>query len=269
VDTIIPKLEVWIALYGLKILAAFIILVVGRWICLFVRRIIRRLLNKADLDQTIVSFVSSLAYYALLAFVLVAALSQLGIQTTSFIAVLGAAGLAIALALRGSLANFASGLLLVLFQPFEAGDYIEGAGTAGTVEEIHIFSTRLVTPDNKVVTVPNGKLMGDNIVNFSAKETRRVDFLFGVGYDDDLQKVRETLLDIVEADERVLKEPNPMIAVSELADNSVNLTVRIWTKTPDYWGVRFDTIEAAKKRFDSEGISIPFPQRDIHVYEKN
>jgi small conductance mechanosensitive channel len=204
---------------------------------------------------------------ALLTFVILAALGMLGIQTTSFIAVLGAAGLAIGLALQGSLANFAAGVLMIIFRPFKVGDYIEGAGTAGVVEEMQIFTTMLATPDNKTVIIPNAKLSADNIVNYSTKGTRRADMVFGIGYDDDIDKARDIIAKILSDDERVMEDPAVQIAVSELADSSVNFVTRAWVKSGDYWGVVFETTEAVKKRFDAEGISIPFPQRDVHVYE--
>ena len=224
-------------------------------------------MSKRNVEPTVGSFVSSLVYYALLAFVVLAALNQLGIQTTSFIAVLGAAGLAIGLALKDSLANFAAGFLMVIFNPFKVGDYIEGAGTAGTVEHIRIFTTQLVTPDNKTVIIPNAKLNADNIVNYSAKGTRRVDMVFGIGYEDDIDKATQILQELVQADKRIHKEPAPVIALSELADSSVNFIVRPWVDAKDYWNVLLEMTENVKKRFDSAGISIPFPQRDVHVYE--
>jgi small conductance mechanosensitive channel len=209
--------------------------------------------------------VGSIAYIALLAFVVVAALGQLGIQTTSFIAILGAAGLAIGLALQGSLANFAAGFLMIIFRPFKVGDFIEGAGVAGVVQAIQIFTTTLKTGDNKTIIIPNAKLSGDNIINYSAQETRRVDMTVGVAYDADLAKVKEVLNDILSKDERILSDPAPLVAVAELADSSVNLVARVWVNTADYWGVKFDATETIKNRFDAEGIGIPFPQRDIHI----
>jgi len=202
-----------------------------------------------------------------MAFIFIAALSQLGVQTTSFVAVIGAAGLAIGLALQGSLSNFAAGFLMLIFRPFKVGDYIEGAGTEGFVEETGIFTTLLKTPDNKVIIIPNAKLMSDTITNYSKKETRRVDMTFGVGYEDDLQKVRQALQNVIDQDERILKDPPPAILLAELADSSVNFFVRVWVKTPEYWNVFFDTTEKVKKQFDAEGISIPFPQRDVHLYQ--
>jgi small conductance mechanosensitive channel len=267
VSSIMPKLQELMAFYGLKIVAAVLILILGRWVSKGLRLLIQRMMRKAEVEQTIVSFVGSLSYIALLTFVVLAALNQLGIQTTSFIAIIGAAGLAIGLALQGSLANFAAGFLMIVFQPFKAGDYIEGAGVAGTVELIQIFTTRLKTPDNKTIIIPNAKLMGDNIVNYSAKDTRRVDMVIGVSYNDDLKKVREILLDLLAKDNRVLQDPEPTIGVLELADNSVNFALRPWVKTEDYWGLYFDLTESVKRRFDDEGISIPFPQRDVHVFE--
>ena len=232
-----------------------------------VRKIVKKILTKRNADPTIVSFVASITYVALMTFVVIAVLARLGIQTASFIAILGAAGLAIGFALQGSLSNFAAGFLIIVFKPYRAGDYIEGGGTAGIVEEVRMFTTRLRTPDNKVVIVPNSKMTGDNIVNYSAKDTRRVDLVFGVGYGDDLQKVKQVLQDIVSSDERILKDPAPQIAVLELADSSVNFVCRPWVKTADYWDVYFDTTETVKKRFDQEGISIPFPQTDVHLYQ--
>ena len=256
-----------VAAYGLKVLAAIAILVVGMWVAKAIRGSIRRLMEKREVDPTITRFLVSLIYIGLMVFVVLAALNQVGVQTTSFIAVIGAAGLAIGLALQGSLANFAAGFMLVAFRPFKVGDYIEGGGVAGTVEEIQIFSTRIKTPDNKVIIVPNSKIFDDAIINYSAEATRRVDLVVGVSYDADLAHVKRVLEDIVAGEERVLKEPAHQIAVSELADNSVNLVVRVWVNSPDYWGVHFALTEAVKTRFDAEGIGIPFPQRDVHVYE--
>lgn len=255
-----------LTVYGLRVIYAVVILIVGRWVAKAVTRFIRRIMSK-NVDGTVTNFVASLSYIALLAFVIIAALHQLGIQTTSFIAILGAAGLAIGLALQGSLSNFAAGVLMIIFKPFKDGDYVEGGGTAGTVEKIEIFSTQLITPDNKTVIVPNAKIMGDNIVNYSAKGTRRVDMVFGIGYDDDIDKARELIQEIIASDERILKDPAPVVVVSELGDSSVNLTTRVWSTADDYWGILFDTTEKVKKRFDAENISIPFPQRDVHMYQ--
>jgi len=256
-----------LTVYGLKVIAAAVIFIIGRWVALGVAKLIKRIMIKSKVDETLVSFVRHLSYVTLLAFVVIAALNQLGIQTASFIAVMGAAGLAIGLALQGSLGNFAAGVLMIIFKPFKVGDFIEGGGVAGTVEHIEIFTTQLKTPDNKTIIVPNAKLTGDNITNFNVKGTRRVEFLFGIGYGDDIDKARRIIKEIIDKDERVMKEPEPVIVVSELADSSVNLTVRAWTSAADYWSFYFDTIENVKKQFDNQGVSIPFPQRDVHIYE--
>jgi small conductance mechanosensitive channel len=267
VNSLLEKVYELLTVYGVKVIGAIVIFVVGRWVAKAIATFIRRLMNKSNTDPTLVSFVGNLSYVALLAFVIIAALNQLGIQTASFIAVLGAAGLAVGLALQGSLSNFAAGVLMIIFKPFKVGDYIEGAGVAGTVEEIQIFTTQLASPDNKTIIVPNSKMTSDNITNYTVKGTRRVDFVFGIGYDDDIDKARSIIEDIVKQDARVLKEPPPIIVVSELADSSVNLTMRAWTEAGDYWGFYFDTTEKVKKAFDAQGVSIPFPQRDVHLYE--
>ena len=254
-----------VAVWGLKVIAALAIFIIGRWIAMMVRRGVRSMMEKSGADPIIIGFVASIAYIGLLAFVVIAALGQLGIQTTSFIAILGAAGLAVGLALQGSLANFAAGFLMIIFRPFKVGDFIEGAGVAGVVEAIQIFTTTLKTGDNKTIIIPNAKLAGDNITNYSAKETRRVDMTVGVAYDADLSKVKNVLTDIISKESRIHADPAPQVAVAELADSSVNFVVRVWTDTADYWGVKFDITETIKNRFDEEGIGIPFPQRDIHI----
>jgi small conductance mechanosensitive channel len=261
--------RVWelITIYGLKVIAAIIILIVGRWVAIGIRKMVKRLMRKSHMDETVISFSANLTYVGLLAFVVLAALGQLGIQTTSFIAVLGAAGLAVGLALQGSLANFAAGFLMIIFRPFHVGDYIEGAGAAGTVEKIEIFTTTLKSPDNKTIIVPNAKMTGDNIINWTIKGTRRVDMVFGIGYSDDIDKAKKVIEDVLNADTRILPDPSPQIALSELADSSVNFIVRPWVKASDYWNVYFSTMENVKKAFDANQISIPFPQRDVHLYQ--
>ena len=267
IQQLLDKVYEIVTVFGVKIVGAIVVFIVGRWIAKLFGSFIRKLLDKRKVDPTVTKFVGHLTYFALFTFVLLAALGLLGIQTTSFIAVLGAAGLAIGLALQGSLANFAAGFLLILFRPFKVGDFIDAAGVAGTVEAIQIFTTRLATPDNKTIIIPNSKLTGDNIINFSSKGTRRADMVFGIGYDDDIDKARDIIRDILSTDERVLKDPPLQVAVSELGDSSVNFIARAWVNAGDYWGVVFDATEAVKKRFDSEGVSIPFPQRDVHIYE--
>jgi small conductance mechanosensitive channel len=266
-DQVMSKLQEWIVLYGVKVIAAIAILLIGWIAAKGIRKIMRRMLQRARIDETLVSFVSSVSYVGVMAFVVIAALGQLGVQTASFVVVLGSAGLAVGLALQGSLANFAAGVLMIIFRPFKVGDYIEGGGVAGVVEEIGIFTTELKSPDNKKIIVPNGKMTGDNIVNYTAKEIRRVDIVAGVSYKDDLEKVKNVLADILEKDDRVLKDPAPTIGVLELADSSVNFVVRPWVKTENYWDVFFATQESIKKQFDSEGISIPFPQQDVHIHK--
>ena len=266
-EEILDKIYQLLSVYGLKVLAALAIFIVGRWVAKGVRNLVRRVMAKGQVDPTLVTFTANLAYIGLLAFVVIAALGQLGIQTTSFIAILGAAGLAIGLALQGSLSNFAAGFLLIIFRPFKVGDLIEGAGVFGVVEAIQIFTTQLKTADNKTVIVPNAKLTDDNIVNWTVKGTRRVDMVMGIGYEDDIDKARSLMADIIDSDARILKDPAPQISVSELADSSVNFVVRPWVKVEDYWGVYFDLTEKIKKSFDSNGISIPYPQRDVHVYQ--
>ena len=218
-----------------------------------------------DKEIEIYKFGASAWPRAILLLIAIAAIGQLGIQTTSFIAILGAAGLAIGLALQGSLANFAAGFLMIMFRPFKVGDFIEGAGVSGVVDTIQIFTTTLKTGDNKTIIIPNAKLSGDNITNYSAQTTRRVDMTVGVAYNANLSVVRDVLKDIISKQSRIHATPEPLIAVAELADNSVNFMVRVWTDTGDYWAVTFAMTETIKNRFDAEGIGIPFPQHDIHI----
>jgi len=248
---------------------ALVIFFVGRIIAKLISNGVRKVMRAQEVDKILESFVGNLTYWALLAFVIIAAISQVGIQTTSLIAVMGAAGLAIGLALQGSLANFAAGVLIVMFRPYRVGDFVEAAGIAGVVVQVQILTTVLKTGDNKQIVVPNGQIMGSIITNYSANDTRRVDMVVGVSYDDDIDKVRSTIKDIIDADDRILKDPECLIAVAELADSSVNFNVRPWVNTSDYWGVKFDFTEAVKKRFDKEGISFPFPQQDVHLFQKS
>ena len=251
---------------GINVISAIVIFFVGKWIVNLVVKGLLKAMQKGDMDITLRRFVSNLARMLLMLFVIIAAIHQLGIQTASLIALLGAAGLAVGLALQGSLSNFAAGVLIVLFRPYKVGDWIEGGGVSGAVEEVQILTTVLKTGDNKRVIIPNSQIMGTTITNYSANDTRRVDLVVGVSYSDDLDKVRKELQDLVNADERILKDPAVTIAVSELADSSVNFVLRPWVNTADYWAVYFDLTERVKKRFDEVGISIPFPQRDIHVH---
>lgn len=250
----------------INIAVAIAILVGGIWIAKRIKGYISSTMQKREVDALLASFTSNIAYVAMVAFVIIAALGQLGIQTTSFVAIIGAAGLAIGLSLQGSLANFASGVMIIAFRPFKVGDFIEAGGVAGVVEGIQIFSTQMRTGDNKAVIIPNSNITGGNITNYSAKDTRRVDLVFGIGYDDDIKKAKDILIELADSDERILKDPETVVAVSELADSSVNFVVRPWVKTADYWAVYFDLTEAVKLRFDKEGISIPYPQQDVHMH---
>jgi small conductance mechanosensitive channel len=257
-------LETIVIPWGIKIALALVIFYVGRIVVATVVRVTRKLMKTRGMDDILVSFLTSILRWVLLLFVVVAALSQLGIDTTSLVALLGAAGLAIGLSLQSSLSNFASGVMLIIFRPFGKGDFVEVAGTSGTVNAISIFTTTLTTPDNKEIIVPNGAVIGNNITNYSAKPTRRVDMVFGISYDDDIRKAKEVLEQIIAADERILAEPAPVIALGALADSSVNFLVRPWVNSADYWAVLWDTTETVKLRFDEEGISIPYPQMDVH-----
>jgi len=253
--------------FALNLAAALAILVIGIWIAKGLTRLVRRFLGRTNADAILIRFIGNLVYVLLLVVVILAAVAKVGIQTTSFIALLGAAGLAIGLALQGSLANFAAGVLMLVFRPFKAGDYVECAGTAGVVEDVQIFNTRLRTPDNRMIIVPNGEVYGGTITNYSTLDRRRVDLVYGVGYGDDIDHVKRVIADVLSADQRILAEPAPTIGLVELGESSVNFAVRPWVATSDYWPVLFDLNEAMKKRFDAEGISIPFPQRDVHVHQ--
>lgn len=250
--------------YGLKVIAAIAIFVIGKWATNKITKLSKALMIKANIDKTLVEFAESVVYFVLLLMVILASLNALGINTTSFIAVFGAASLAVGLALQGSLANVGAAVLIILFRPFKVGDYIEAGGASGTVEDINLFSTIIAPVDNRTIIVPNAKIIGGNITNYSKKENRRVDHVFGIGYDDDLKLAKETLMEILTSDPRVLQEPAPFVAVSELGDSSVNFTTRAWVKNADYWNVYFEQIERVKLTFDEKGISIPYPQMDIH-----
>lgn len=260
--------KVWelLVVYGIKIIAAVLVFIVGRWIAILLRKTLKGLMVRKHVEETLITFIVNMVYTALLAFVIIASLAQLNIQTTSFVAIIGAAGLAVGLALQGSLANFAAGVLMIIFRPFKVGDFIEGAGTAGIVEKVQIFTTQLKTPDNKTIIIPNAKLTGENIINYSAKNIRRVDLVFGIGYGDDIDKAKRVINEVLAKDERILDDPAPTVAVVELADSSVNFVTRPWVKTADYWDVYFAVTEEVKKQFDTAGVSIPFPQRDVHIY---
>ena len=253
--------------FGIDLLLALVIFFVGRFAIRMVVRALAKTMQKNGVEKTLETFICNLVSMALLVVVVIAAIGQVGIQTTSFIAIFGAAGLAVGLALQGSLSNFASGVLIVLFRPYKVGDFVEAAGISGSVDQVQILTTVLKTGDNKQVIVPNSQIMNSIITNYSAHDTRRLDMVIGVSYEDDLDKVRKTLEEIIAADDRTLKDPAPKIAVAELADSSVNFIVRPWCATSDYWPLMWDLTETIKKRFDQEGISFPFPQQDIHLYK--
>lgn len=249
-------------------LLALVTLFIGFRVISFITNLLKKSLSKSNVDESLSAFLTKLASVLLKVMLIISVISMVGVDTTSFIAVLGAAGLAVGLALQGSLANFAGGVLILVFKPFKVGDFIDGVGKSGTVESIDILHTTLNTPDNKVVVIPNGQLANSPVTNFSKKPTRRVDFSVGIGYTSDIKKARKTILDVLNADERVLKDPAPMVVLTELADSSLNLSARAWVNAADFWGVFWDNLEKMKEELDKEGIEIPFPQRDIHVYNE-
>jgi len=265
-DGIVAMIADMIAAWGLKVLGAIVVFFVGRLVAKWARRAVNRVLERSNVDDTLVPFLTGMTYYLLMAFVVVAVLGMMGIQTASMIAILGAAGLAIGLALQGTLGNFASGVMLLVFRPFRVGDFIEAAGVAGSVEAISIFTTRLNTPDNVGIVIPNAAVWGSTIKNYAANDTRRIDLVAGISYDDDIGLAIHTIEQILQ-DPRVLKEPPPTIAVSELGDSSVNIVVRPWCNRDDYWGLRFDLTRRIKEDLEKVGCSIPYPQRDVHLYE--
>ena len=263
-----PAQTLWMggSLYSARIAAAIVIFVVGRWLAGHIADLFARVLERQKVELTLVRFLKNISYYALVVAVIIAAINQLGVNTTSFLAVLGAAGLAVGLALKDSLANFAAGVMLILFRPFKVGDFVVAGGISGTVKEVAIFNTELATPDNQKMIVPNSSIMGNVITNVTANPTRRIDLVVGIGYNDDIAKAKTVLQAIVREDSRVLQDPAPQVAAAELGESSINLVVRPWVKTSDYWDVRFDLIERIKSEFDRSGLHIPFPQRDVHLF---
>jgi small conductance mechanosensitive channel len=260
----LQKNQQFILSYSVKVLVALVILYLGRWLSKSLTRMLEKALIHRKVDRAVVSFLSGIIQAAIMVATILIALSQVGIQTASFIAILGAAGLAIALALQGSLSNFASGVLIILFRPFRAGDFVDAAGVSGVVEKIEIFQTVLKSADNKRIIVPNSQITGSAIINYSAEKTRRVDLIVGISYDSDLKKAKQLLEQILKADSRILDEPAAVIAVGALADSSVNILVRPWVNAADYWPVYWDTLEKIKLTFDQHQIVIPFPQMDLH-----
>lgn len=252
--------------YGLNLIWAILTLVVGLWIVKFVKRGVRKGLDKGETEETLKTFLVSIVSILLKVMVYITALGMLGVEMTSFIAILGAAGLAVGLALSGALQNFAGGVMILLFKPFRAGDFIDAQGHSGTVKEIQIFSTILKTPDNKTILIPNGKLANDSLTNYSVEERRRVDWTVGIGYGDDIDKAYEVIERLLGEDDRILDDPKPFMALKELADSSVNIVVRVWVNAGDFWAVNFRFNEQVYRTFEDEGLNIPFPQRDIHVH---
>jgi small conductance mechanosensitive channel len=267
VDQIVQTAITLVSIWGLRVVGALTVLILGRMACGIARNAVRSAMEKRAVDASLIPFVSGLVYFTLLAAVVIAVLGMFGIETTSLVAVLGTAGLAIGLALQGTLSNFSSGVMLLLFRPFQVGDFVDTAGVAGSVAEIGLFSTILNTGDNVRIIVPNSAVFGATIKNFSANDTRRNDIVLGISYGDDIGRAIETVNQILERDERVLREPAPVVAVSELADSSVNLVVRPWCKTEDYWALRFDLQRTFKEQLEAAGCSIPFPQQDVHVHQ--
>ncbi|WP_024335631.1 mechanosensitive ion channel family protein [Desulfotignum balticum] len=263
-ENYMEQMVLFLTKYGLNIIGAIIILILGRIAAGIGRRLIEKLMGRSKVDPSVTSFCGSLVYFGILAFTVLAALAKFGIQTASFIAVIGAAGLAVGLALQGSLANFAAGVLILILHPFKTGHYIEAGGVAGTVKDIQMFTTTLATPDNIKILVPNGKILNDVIKNISGYDTRRIDLVIGIGYGSDIEKAWQILEKIIQSDDRILKEPAYTIAVSELADSSVNFVVRPWVNSADYWATRFDLIKTIKQSFDENDIEIPFPQVTVH-----
>ena len=264
-SSLLDQVLVWLSVYGLRLVVALLILFIGNKLAKKLGDFLGRILEKRSIDPTLIPFIRGIVHYILLAVILIAALGQLGINVTSFLAILGAAGLAIGLALKDSLSNFAAGIMLIMYHFFKVGDYVIVAGTSGTVETINIFNTELVTPDNQKIYVPNSSIMGNEIVNVTANDTRRLDLVVGISYRDEIERAKSVIQSVLDAEPRLLEEPEPVIAVSELGESSVNLVIRPWVKTSEYWPVRFDLIEKIKTTLDQEGITIPFPQMGVHM----
>jgi small conductance mechanosensitive channel len=268
-EKFLETLSSFASVYLIKIAVAVLILIIGMWLSRKISKIIAKVIKKQNVDLALVGFLQNIVYFALLTIVIIAAAGQLGINITAFMAILGAAGLAVGLALKDSLSNLASGVMLAIFRPFSAGDFVTAGGATGKVEKITIFNTILNTADNQRVIVPNSNITSAVITNVTANTVRRVDLVIGISYDDDISKAKTILDEILKADERILEDPPMTIAVSELADSSVNIIVRPWVKTEDYWVVYFDLTEKIKTTFDSQGITIPYPQSDVHLYKEN
>ncbi len=260
-------LNLYIIPWGINLITALVVYVLGRALAKFICRLVSRLMKRSEVDEILITFIENMLYFALLVVVIIASLDRLGVNTTSVLAIFAAAGLAVGLALKDSLSNFAAGVMLVFFKPFKNGDFIEAAGQSGVVEEIRIFNTILRTGDNREITLPNSQIYGGTIVNFSARDTRRIDLVFGIGYDDDIKQAKLLIEKTMAEDSRILKDPEPVLMVLELADSSVNFAVRPWVNASDYWAVRSDLLETLKIKCDEAGISIPYPQSDVHIHQ--
>ena len=263
-SNVVQQIYNWITTSGQNVVGAVLTLIIGWIIARILRNVFKRMMTRNDLDPGLTNFVGNMIYALIMVFTVVATLARFGIQTGSFIAVLGAAGFAVGFALQGSLANFAAGVMLLVFRPFKVGDFVEAAGVSGSVQEIRLFTTILFTPDNVCIIVPNGKLFGDIIKNYTTNDLRRIDLVIGIGYGSSIANAVDTTMGLINADQRILTDPAPMIAVSELADSSVNLVVRPWVKKEDYWSVKFDLTQSIKETFDKNNIEIPFPQQVVH-----
>lgn len=268
IEQILETVTVWFTTYSIKIVAAILIFIIGKWLCRKITNLLTKIMEKNNIDVTLVKFLGSIVYYTLFIVVMIAVAGQLGINTTSFLTIIGAAGLAIGLALKDSLSNLASGVMLIMFRPIKIGDFVDVGGVTGTVQSIDIFNTTIHSPDNQKHIVPNASITSGVITNVTANDNRRVDLVIGIGYDDDIAKAKGILEAIIKKEERVLENPATNIAVSELGDSSVNFVVRPWVKTSDYWDVYFALTEEIKITFDKEGISIPYPQQDVHLFSE-
>lgn len=256
-----------LVMYLPKIVIAVLVFIIGLWIVKILVKGFNKASTKSKMEASLQKFLSSLFSMTLKVLVIISVISMLGVETTSFIAVLGAAGLAVGFALQGSLSNFAGGVLILIFKPFKVGDFIDGGGHTGTVHSIEVLATTLKTPDNKTIIIPNGALSNNSVTNYSSEEKRRVDFVFGISYGDNMKKAKELIADVISKDDRIFKDPEPFIVIGNLGDSSVDITVRVWVETPNYWAVYFDITEKVKEIFDDQGISIPFPQMDIHQFQ--
>ena len=269
IDAILEQIMSFVTNYAWNILGALLIFFIGKWVARKLSSLLGKLLARQNVDQTLIQFLNNIVYYALMVVVIMATVDQLGVDTTSFLAIFGAAGLAVGLALKDSLGNIASGVMLVFFRPFKIGDYVTAGGVSGTIETINVFNTIFQTPDNQRIIVPNGQITNDSIINVNAHPTRRLDLVFGISYEDNILTARAIFKNVLDSEPRILEEPAPRISVLELANSSVNMCVRPWVKSEDYWDLKFELTEKIKLALDEAGITIPYPQTDVHLHQKN